>query len=436
MPHSNLSFFFTSWSDAKLGGGRDPLGLQSIWSNIARLGIQGVNSVSGDIMGWRTLLAAAGVAEWLKPHSNVEEHQELMQRFERLVAYVRIASNTEAKEGVRGSTRVSKTLSEQGFTQIQVVRGETNYQEILHDQRQTGVVGQIVGPAQNLNLLNSKFYLTLEGNKLWELIKPTIEPFKKILKQILIEGKPLQEAIKQPILSLIGPKFISPEEVHWYEEYLLQANGIKKDALEHWQQLRQISLVRIMRELKEKQADAPINLETLLSIAPPDPDVREWLQDIQYIETVLGTADKIFRWLLRECKDEKHLVDLQKKLEEQGLNCQNSLQIDSRAWKRLEQATFSSYGSDRGEAILGILRLLTTTDSFEEYLHQLILLNQTISKYRKKSAWMEARGKNWVTLSVYLPESNINLSGTRMEHSYYLENFSRLVYACKYEERK
>ena len=436
MTTQNTPFFFTSWSDAKIGGGRDPLGLQTIWSNIARLGIQGVNSVSGDIMGWRTLLVAAGIAQWLKPNSKPNEHQDLMQVFERLAAYVRMDSSEQAKQGVRGSTRVFRHLSDIPFSQIRLKDSHADYRAILADQRQTGVVGQIVGPAQNLNLLNSDFYLTPIGLELWEVISPTIKPFQKELEKILIKGEPLQEEIKSPIISLVGPKFISAAEVQWYEKFLLQADGIEDNKLEHWKHDRQVNLVTIIRELKEKHGTSTVNLETLLPIATPYPDVETWLQDIQKIETVIGVADRLFRWLLRECKDEKNLAELAEKLSKEGILCQNELQLDSRAWKRLERATLSSYGSERGKDIIEILKQLTTTDSQENYLHQLLQLNGLISKYRRKSAWIEQRGGKWITLNVYFSESTVNLSSQKMEHSYYLNNFSRLIYACKYEEMR
>ena len=424
-------FFFTAWSERTLGGGRDPLGLQSIWSQIARTSIQGVNSVSGDIIGWRTLIVGSGVAKWLNPESTAEEHQTIILAFERLIAYLRVQSKLKhIREGLRGSSKAAKTAA-QGLSDIYVTGQQQNKPDILQDLKQTGVIGQIAGPARNLAILTSDYYLTVAGENLWDTVSQKIHTHESSLRAVLLDGKSLSniEGIKEEILSWINPLHFTPEEREHYHSLILEANGLKDKKIGAWKHQNQKDLTAIVRGYSNQDIKN-FTLETLIDTSKDYSNIHQWLTDIKQIETLIGTADKLFQLILFQCKKESTISEIKEIIKTKVAKFTSNMELESTAWQRLKQATNAAYDEEKAKEIVACFDTLhgAKEEDLDRYISALINLNQKISKYRKKSSWLEKRGDKWFTFSMYIPKQDPRFQPEALEHSYYLQNFARLVH--------
>lgn len=431
MSSSFPSFFFTAWSDRALGGGRDPLGLQSIWSQVARTSIQGVNSVSGDIIGWRTLIVASGVAKWLSPEGTAEEHQTIILAFERLIAYLRVQSDLKhIKEGLRGRSQATKTVA-QGLSGIYVTGQQQNKPDILQDLKQTGVIGQIAGPARNLAILTSDYYLTAAGENLWDVVSQKIHTHESSLRAVLLNGVSLShiDGIKEEILSWVNPLHFTLEERVHYHSLILEANGLKDKKVGSWKHQNQKDLAAIVRGYSNQDIEN-FTLEALIEKSKDYSNIHQWLTDIKQIETLIGTADKLFRLVLFQCKKESTISEIKEMIKTKVAKFTSNMELESTAWQRLKQATNAAYDEEKGKEIIACFETLhgAKNEHLDRYISTLISLNQKISKYRKKSSWLEKRGEKWFTFSMYIPKQEPKFRPEALEHSYYLQNFARLVH--------
>ena len=451
---SELPFFLTDWAEAKLGGGRDPLGLQIVWSKLARQGLQGINSVCGDLTGWRTLLIGAAIAHELK-----DEPKKVILSFERLAAYSKFAAahanpkkNSHLTKGIRGKNALDR-YPDYGWENIYVSAKDktTPVLRLLSNQENTGVKGQISGAAMHLGILTSELRLTSIGQELWDILKcqTDITTHLHLLKTWLCEGVPIDDTLETLVIQLTGFTFSCKKEQDWYIKYVLRAEYLKRSSQKPkgWTSSHQEYLSIVFHTYKRDElflSNNIVNIDKLgnkvSSLTLSDgtittDDCVQWLNNIGEIEQILGLADKVFLWMLfvlRDVHTLDELVDMMKQSDFTILPL-TSMDPNGRSYRILQEIVCEAYpkGKNQKSSIARKILSLVSCSSFKEYIQTLIDLNILVSKQRGKLEWLKKQDQGYLCWKHYQISSKHSLpQNTPLNywyHSYYFPQFYSLV---------
>ena len=325
---SELPFFLTDWAEAKLGGGRDPLGLQIVWSKLARQGLQGINSVCGDLTGWRTLLIGAAIA-----HELQDEPKKVILSFERLAAYSKFAAAPNPKNShLKGKVEKNAWIISRLWLGKYLCGAKdktTLFWRLLSNQENTGVKDHS-GAAMHLGILTSELRLTSIGQELWDILKcqTDITTHLHLLKTWLCEGVPIDDTLETLVIQLTGFTFSCKKEQDWYIKYVLRAEYLKRSSQKPkgWTSSHQEYLSIVFHTYKRDElflSNNIVNIDKLgnkvSSLTLSDgtittDDCVQWLNSIGEIEQILGLADKVFLWMLFVLRDVHTLDELVDKI--------------------------------------------------------------------------------------------------------------------------
>jgi hypothetical protein len=423
------TFFVTDYQDTKQDGGRDGLGLLPIWSKVARRCIWNVTSISGDLAGWRSLVACVYLAERI-PLKTADKREDLLLAIERLIGIARCHApdgQLRSRDGVRGQTRLLSLPPSATLSGI----------KILRNQKATGIIGQIGRPAIRSGLLTEELRLSDSARQDVERWLAPLIPHLSELKQYAYADKVIDLANLPECLNVLaqltGPNPLSGPEARWWFNRLLCASGAT-DPDGVWSTERQTELAKASHRLPSTATDTA-NLPQLLRKSLPDSasanQVRDWLLDIESLEALLGRMESAFTWLRGATHEPVDITKLAEQLKaqwaEQQKNgkpgwCELRLADQQRALHLLahlpevEQATFRAFAVAvvSGDALACIQTLLQR--------------NATVVHHRNRQRWIS--GEKFLRAEITSNPKRL-ADGDRWVHSYYLKELHGLERACR-----
>lgn len=407
--------FLTSLAPmASVRGSLDPLGLMAVWSRLGRRIVLNVSTVSGDLRGWTTLLLGTYVARsWIERGDRAEDDfTDLVLRFEQIVAYAREKHEADA-QGVRGILGVRRRLAEHGPRAIPLGQGRDA--RILANQRATGVWGQIAGPAQNSKLLDARHLrLTTEAEeRVRALYGHRLARHEALLRELLVDRRPLDRdgrhaPLMETLHALHAPTPTDGERA-FYREHVLYASEDENAV-----QARLVRLWVACGHLRH-----PVDATEVAALAErADPELRDRLDEIRRVETLLAPAEHLFAFLLG-----RHGQRIEQVLADIGSRWTMGLgDIDPHAAELVEPYFRGVHGSRAPADAFDQLRRALATRAWGDAVGALIELNAWIADRRGGAAWLGIEeGRLEVRMQGEPGDLPTDAGHLLWTHSYYLE---------------
>lgn len=439
--------FFTRWHGLRLDGGRDGLGLLPVWTRLARQGIWNITSVAGDLAGWRTLLAAVGIATHggQPPYTDLWIQQALAA--ERLIGLSRcVVARGRRVDALRGSDALHQAAARAQANEP-VVLGAL---KILEAQFRTGVFGQIGRPAIRSGLLVEGFAYAPRAANCWdEQVWPRLASHSEEILAVVRGDAPFAVARHRSMAEALadagGPEPLSDDERMWLDDRILRAgapdsSSVQEDARQEAPPANvahcQNSLVDALVDPSSPTLASFGSIDTFLSLAAAvetrSPATATWLRQVAAIESVLGPMDAVFSRVLdagrasgtRQTVDQVCEAITKRFREYRSERMRFALTEDDWAHVKLSDPA-------RGEAF-------TCVRSFDEALvagDPRVAIEAAVERNRQIARLRGAEA--WVTLGQRVIEARIS-TGARaglpeagsLVHPYYVGTLSDLIAAC------
>ncbi len=421
------TFFVTEYQSTDRDGGRDGLGLLPIWSRVARRCIWNVTSISRDLAGWRSLLVAVWLAEQVTGGADSAETRRVMLAAERLIGLARWHApdpSVRHSDGLRGGTRIGHLegpVRVSGDQRIVILKGQAS----------TGVVGQIGRPAVRSGLLSEE--LTLDDDARGRMAGALAEvvPHLDRVRGWLLEGATIDLAAPPVLLNVLARACsrapLGPDEAEWLlDRVVFASHGSDSDG--PWTSAQQRALARGLLAVpavdKANQSEVPKRLLPAIQQDAVGDTVRQWLDDIQAMEALLGRMDDLFAWLRGSTKQARPRTAVVDELR--------------KAWR--DAAQWTGVNSARLDHALRLVDGVVGIDDrtpFDDFayalqkgdaggcIQALLERNEVVVTRRDRRPWVSALGGS---LRADLTSERGRLQfGTRWEHTYYLAELQSLV---------